>query len=142
MVVVKTEKSCKDCCGCLTPLTQLQQPQQSLQDFSVFINSTYNLTSISIQKEKLNSAKRVMRPNTRQRIRERTPTQLTNQRLPLSPIFEIQPDRLVRTLLDFAPQQQLHTPQQLEQIRQVTSQNTPTSPINRTRRRTKRRKLE
>jgi hypothetical protein len=39
-------------------------------------------------------------------------------------------------------QQQLHTPQHLEQIRQVTSQNTPTSPIQQTRRRTKRRKLE
>jgi hypothetical protein len=117
----------------LTPLQLLQQPQQQLQDFSVFINSTNNLTSISIQKEKLNLAQHVLRPNTRQRVRNRTPPRRTNQR-PLSPIFQIQPDRPVRTLLDFTPLPQLNTPNQLQQIPVVTLENTLT-PIEPTRRR-------
>ena len=94
--------------------------------FSVFINSNNNLTGISIQKQKLNTAKHVIRPNRRQRHRNRTPPRRTYQR-PLSP------DRPVRPLLDFSPLPPLNTTHQLEQIPLVELQNTPTPPIQQTR---------
>jgi hypothetical protein len=62
----------------LTPLRLLRQPQQQTQNLSVFVTSTNNLTTISIQKENL--ASQVIRPRTLQRIRNRTPPRRRNQR--------------------------------------------------------------